>query len=180
MNRALIMSRAPWRSLPLLCALLLVPTGCTREPSGTTDKLAAPPSGNVRIIASTVSGKAGGIHRKWTMIGERNWSEAAATATGMSLTKTSALNDPTKKSGCNIWECDLIVEPKPNTPNTLTWKTRIHGIDGTTKESSGDTPSSDGLKAVRILVDKDTLVRLSANLTLAQVGDKAITLSIEK
>jgi hypothetical protein len=139
-----------------------------------------PPSGSIRIVVSEVPSKTGGIHRKWTFIGERNWSEATATANELRLSKTSPLNDPAKKSGCNIWECDLIVDPKPDAPNTLTWKTRIHGIDGTTKESSSNTASPDGLKAVRIMVDKDTVARLPANLTLAQIGDKTVTLSIEK
>jgi hypothetical protein len=139
-----------------------------------------PPAGSVRIVSRSVPDKPGVLHRKWSLIGERNWSEANATDTVIRLARPSPLNDPEKKSGCNIWECDLIISPKSTDANTLTWTARIHGSDGTTKEGNGETTVSNGMDAVRVELDRDAVLRLPADAVLARIGDKTITLSVAR
>jgi hypothetical protein len=186
MKRAFCVSRASHdfsikrTGLSALCVVLLAAVGCTREPGGTQGALSVPPSGSVRVLSRTIPPPGGGIHHKWSLIGERNWSEATATGTELRLGQPSPLNDPAKKSGCNIWECDLTVTPKSGDPNTLVWKTRIHGSDGTTAESGGENAVSGGLDAVRIELGKDSVQRLPASLTLARIGDRTVTLSVTK
>lgn len=177
------------RPLLLLIALLAGMTGC-RLKSGPTAEgpLSIPPQSHVRIVSRRITQTPEKLHWKWSLIGERNWTEARASETEMALSKTYALNDPLTSGGCNIWECDLIAErttgkgAKPS----LRWRTILHGSDGTTREGKGTLPiggNEAGVSlsaAVRILVDKDALQRLPAETVLARVADREVTLRVSE
>jgi hypothetical protein len=109
------------------------------------------------------------------VIGERNWREAGVSGTAAALTSTYPLNDATERGGCNIWETDLTVSEGR-------WTLVLHGSDGTTAKSEGTLAagSTDLSKAVEIRQENDRLISLPADLTLATVDDKPVTLRIER
>ena len=80
------------------------------------------------------------MHWKWSVIGERNWSRATASAGRLTLAQTYPLNTPTRSDGTNIWECDLTAERSG--ASEIRWTTVLHGIDGTTVQDQGVVPSA--------------------------------------
>jgi hypothetical protein len=121
------------------------------------------------------------LHWKWSVIGERNWTEARAADGQLSLAKTYPLNSTVRRGGCNIWECDLTAERGP-AANMIRWTAILHGSVGTTVRDEGTVRDTGGgpVSAVRVELDRDTVERLSADLLLAHVGETAIRLRIER
>ena len=165
---------------PVLVPLILLLTlasglamGCRKAPRR-DGLLSIPTDGNVRIVSREVENASGHLHWKWSVIGERNWRKAAVAGTVASLTGTYALNDATERGGCNIWEGDLDVAEGR-------WTFTLHGSDGTTAKDSGTLAASTDLaQAVRIQQEDDKLTSLPADLTLAAIDGKPLTLHIER
>ncbi len=166
--------------LPLTCCLLLI-SGCEVESHGDPGGLSIPPKEQVRVIARKIDDPANTVHWKWSVIGERNWTEARVTDTpelSVVLDKTSPLSDPMKRQGCNIWEVDLTTN---RTGEGIAWKARIHGSDGMTAEKEGVISGvQNPNEAVHILQEKDTLTKLPAQLSLARIGEQAVVFRIAR
>jgi hypothetical protein len=163
----------------LLC---LLGYGCRGgDPAGGKGTLAIPPRDSVRIVSRKIEQTPDRLHYKWSVIGERNWIEARAAAGQLSLAKTYPLNTTSQRGGCNIWECDLTAE-RDAAAATVRWTTLLHGSIGTTVRDAGTAPDAGGgpTSVVRVDLDRDTVERLSADLTLAHVGDTPIRLRIER
>ncbi len=152
----------------------LLATGCRKAPRK-QGSLSIPTGGNVRIVSTKVEETQGGVHWKWSVIGERNWREAKVSGLAASLSKTYPLNDATERGGCNIWETDLSVDDGK-------WTLILHGSDGTTSKDEGTLAagSADISRAVVISQQDDRLTSLPADLTLATVDGKPLTLHIER
>ena len=152
----------------------LLATGCRKAPRK-QGSLSIPTDGNVRIVSTKVEETPSGLHWKWSVIGERNWREAKVSGLAASLTKTYTLNDTTERDGCNIWETDFTVAGGK-------WTLILHGSDGTTAKDEGVLAdgSADVSKAVEIRQQDDRLTSLPADLTLATVDSKPLTLHIER
>ena len=103
--------------------------GCAPQTPAATGRLAIPEKDQVRIVARTVEESAKKIHWKWSVIGERNWTEASvndnAGGATLSLNKTYPLNTPLRRGGCNIWECDLTGELSGD---SVRWEAVFHGF----------------------------------------------------
>jgi hypothetical protein len=161
-----------------LATMILLTAGCTREPSGTEGRLALPPANQVRIVGAEVGRTPEKLHWQWNIIGERNWTKAAANGQELSLEQTSKLNDVNKKSGTNIWKVDILVEKKASDSGKVTWKTVLHGIEGTTVEETGE--AAGGIDSVRIALTQDTVPSLPAEVVLARLGESVFRLKIAK
>lgn len=171
-------------SLLLLSTLVVIVlpfcSGCTRdENTGHNGPLSIPTEGNVRVISTKVSQTANELHWKWSLIGERNWVVPAASDTALSLAQTYAVNGTERHDGTNIWEVDLTAQ---KTDKELRWSWRIHGVNGTTRDATGTAPlppaSSD--TAVQIELDRDSVERLPADVTLARIAGKPVNLRIAR
>jgi hypothetical protein len=170
-------------------AVAIVTTGCHSQPPP-AHELDIPPIGSVRIIARQIEQTDRRMHWKWSLIGERNWSRAATTGTDLTLANTYPINDPETRGGCNIWECDLVVE-RAEAPGGaasgaggagLEWSATLHGSDGVTAKSGGPLPGDPHAldDAVSIRQSDDTDARLPADVTLATVGGHPVVLHIAK
>lgn len=168
-----------WRCSILLliftfASTALLATGCRRAPRK-QGSLSIPTEGNVRIVSTKVEQTPNRLHWKWSVIGERNWREAKVSGLAASLNKTYSLNDATERGGCNIWETDFTVADGR-------WTLILHGSDGTTAKDEGMLAEggADVSKAVEINQQEDRLTSLPADLTLATVDGKPLTLHIER
>jgi hypothetical protein len=152
----------------------LLTTGCRKAPRK-QGSLSIPTEGNVRIVSREIENTSGRRHWKWSVIGERNWRKAEVAGMAASLSGTYPLNDTTERGGCNIWEMDL-------TAADGQWTLVLHGSDGTTAKAEGELAagSTDLSQAVEIRQDDDRLISLPADLTLAAVEGKPVTLHIER
>lgn len=171
-------------ALVLACAAASLPnTGCparsdsAQRPPG---HLSVPASGKVRIVTTKIKDSLDSVHWKWSVIGERNWTEANVSATTASLGGTYPLNSTSRSGGCHVWECDVIV--KRTGPDSAEYVLNLHGSNGTTARTSGSLPSVKKGDALPIepAQETDTLLRLPAELRLATVDGKPITFRIEK
>ncbi len=162
----------PLALLILLAALTVVlASGCRKAPRR-DGVLSIPTDGNVRIVSREVDSASGHLHWKWSIIGERNWRKAGVVGTAASLTGTYPMNDATERGGCNIWEGDLDVTDGR-------WTFTLHGSDGTTAKDGG-TLAASAAQAVQIQQEDDKLTSLPAELTLANIDGKPLTLRIER
>jgi len=159
----------------LICA-----AGCRRGgPAGEQGSLSIPPPDNVRIVSRKIEQTPERLHWKWSVIGERNWTRPRAARGQLSLDTTYPLNDPLHSGGCNIWECDLTAE---RAGGAIRWEAVLHGSNGMTVKDEGTVPSPGGgpESVVRIEIDQDTVERLPADLGLADIGNTALHLGIER
>ncbi len=157
--------------------------GCTRV-SGNSDaggSLGVPPSGQVRVVARRIEQTADRVHWKWSVIGERNWETPVAQGPALSLEGTYALNDAgANRQGCNIYEADLVAT-RDAKGGPARWKLTLHGSDGDTATSEGELPSGAAARnAVKITQDADALLSLPADVPLATVDGKPVTLRIPR
>jgi hypothetical protein len=165
-----------------IIGLLLVSIGChPGAATGEQGSLASPPQGNVRIVTRKIEQTTDKVHWKWSLIGERNWTDARAAGGQMSLEKTYPLNSTSQRGGCNVWECDLTAE-RGAAPGSVHWTAVLHGSVGTTVRDEGTVPDPGGgpTALVRIEMDHDTVERLPTDLTLADVGGTWIHLRIDR
>jgi hypothetical protein len=173
------MRSSTWRSgiclfLLLFLPMVLLSVGCRKAPRK-QGALSIPTNGNVRIVSREIENTASRRHWKWSVIGERNWRKAEVSGTAASLTSTYPLNDTTERGGCNIWETDLTVADGR-------WTLVLHGSDGTTAQAEGmlSVKGSDLSQTVEIRQEDDRLISLPADLALATVDGKPVTLRIER
>ncbi|GAB4463528.1 MAG: hypothetical protein OHK0029_32340 [Armatimonadaceae bacterium] len=158
---------------------MVLATGCRSASSSTSsaNRLSIPPRDHVRLLVREVPDPAAEKHWKWSVIGERNWTVAEVDTQNpeqvvVRLKETFPINRTDKKSGCNIWECDLTVKE-----GQINY--RIHGIDGTT--ATADAPvSGEKPEILRVAQTKDATVRLPAEVTLAEVVGKKVVFQIAK
>jgi hypothetical protein len=173
-------SPSGWRVGSLLLLSLLL-SGCEVESKGDAGPLSLPPKEKVRVLARKIEDPANTFHWKWSVIGERNWTEAHVTDTpevSVVLDKASPLSEPMKRKGCNIWEVDVTAK---SAEGGIAWKARIHGSDGTTVEKEGIiSGETNPREAVRVLQEKDIVAKLPAQLTLARIGERTVTFRIAR
>jgi len=190
--RRCVLLRPRHRSLPPLAAAAataiaaLLTSGCVRqEGAGTSvSPLSIPPEGRVRVLARRITHQPDRVHWKWSLIGERNWRGATASGTDLALAQTYPLNSTTERGGCNIWEADLSV--RRTAEGALRWDAVLHGINGVTARSGGtlDPKGNGGAtspdSALRVRQDSDAVVRLPADLTVATLDGKPVTLRVAR
>lgn len=152
----------------IFSALLLV--GCPKPTRLGSEKLSPPAAGYVRLIPAKVKETADTVHYQWSLLGERNWSVPTVAGGKASLADVYKLNDPKKTGGCHTWLCDVILKKQGS---DWQWELRLHGSNGKTATESGvavGTPE--------ILAPTDQDVRLPAEVALAKIGEKSLSLSV--
>jgi|GEM_PF-1107128 len=181
-RRAAVPAAAAALSLAASFALLL--GGCRgRDAEGGGRSLGIPAPRKVRVIARRVAQTPDVVHWKWSLIGERNWRKPEAQEMGLSLSDTYPLNSTSERGGCNIWEVDVTVRRDGGAASApVRWEAVLHGSNGDTARSGGtlDAGKSSGSLAntLHIRQDRDAVVRLPANLTLATLDGRPVTLRV--
>ena len=171
------------RALPVLpvACLLLALAGC--QPSGGAGKgpLAIPGKDTVKILGHRVEQTPDRQLWHWSLIGDRNWTTAASPAPGvLRLHDTYPLNDTARMHGCNTWTVELTAQRTPAAPDTVQWTAILHGSNGSTARTEGKVPLDRALDStVHADRDGDQTERVPADLTLAHIGQTAISLKIE-
>lgn len=154
-------------ALPLTLLAGLGLLGCRPVPQGKA-RFAQPRPGVARLLYTRV----GPEHHKWSLIGERSWTGAKADGGALSLDGVYPLNAPDRQGGTNVWEFDL--ETKSVDGKTI-WKTRVHGSNGVTAESSGDATGE-----VKLSLDADAELPLPATQGLARIGETEISVALPR
>jgi hypothetical protein len=162
----------------------LVLAGCTRG-SSTAGRAGLPVSGQVRVITTKLREDATHFSWLWTIIGERNWSQATTSPNELRLASSYPLNSRSKVGGTHIWEARITMEPASVAGGNHSYlmQVQLRGSNATMSMSS--TPIDLGMGssltgAARVIQSQETTVSLPATITLASVGRKDITLKIER
>ena len=156
----------------LLAPLLLLPfvaigAGC-RTASRPKTRFSQPRPGVARLLFTRV----GPEHVKWSLIGERNWTKPKSEGSTFALEDVYPLNATDRRGGTHVWEFDL--ETKTQGGKT-SWKARLHGSNGATATSSGESVGE-----VQLQIDADTELVLPADQTLAKLGTTRISLALPR
>lgn len=109
-------------------------------------------------------------HWKWTVLGDRNWTEASVTGATAALTGTYGMSAAGKSGGCPTWECDF--SAAQGAGGAWRWKVVVHGSNGKTATGSGTT------RSVRIVGVSDTETGLPASLRLAELAESPVVLTL--
>ncbi len=155
----------------LVVALLLA--GCPRPTPKGTERLSSPAAGSVRVLAVKVKETPETLHYQWSLLGERNWTVPSISEGKASLSDVYKLNDPTKIGGCHTWLCDVIFTK--GSGDDWQWELRLRGSNGKTATETGT-----GSGAPEILVKDDQDTKLAADISLAKLGEKTLTLAVPK
>lgn len=168
----------------MVCLPMALLTGCMprNATEGGVGPLSIPAAGETRIVSRQIGDKtADTLHWKWSLIAGSNWTKATADNGKLSLTQPYPLNDPDHIHGTNVWECDLTAERTKDAPNTVHWNATLHGSNGSTAKADGTTPLNGDIEStIRVLVDQDTIQKLPADISLAKIADKDLTLSLTR
>lgn len=156
----------------LLLALALLLAGCPKPTRNGTERLSSPTEGNLRLITAKVKETPETVHYQWSLLGERNWTVPSVVGGKASLSEVYKLNDPAKAGGCNTWLCDVTFTKQAS---DWKWELRLHGSNGKTATESGT-----GAGTPEVLIPQDQDTRLPAELALAKLGDKTLSLSVPK
>jgi hypothetical protein len=70
---------------------------------------AAPPADMVRVVAEKVRADATTVHWKWTIVGDRVWSQMEGSTEAVELKDPSPLDNPRRIGSTNAFECELIL-----------------------------------------------------------------------
>lgn len=172
------------RSRALLITGVLVLAGCSADRSG-AGKAGLPSAGNVRIVATPIKEDTKHLSWLWTIIGERNWTRALASPSGLKLGGTYPMNSKDRVGGTHIWEARISIEPAGQTAarSTYLMHCQLRGSNAAMSDSTitFDVDASSTLTSVaRAVLRTETTVALPATVTLASVGRKNITLEIER
>lgn len=160
---------------PLLLALLslslltLLPSGCSKPTRKGDEPLASPAEGYVRLIPVKVKETPDTVHYQWSLLGERNWTTPSVSGGKASLTGVYKLNDATRYGGCPTWLCDVTFTKQGT---DWKWELRLHGSNGKTATETGTASGTP-----EILAPTNTDPRLPADVPLARIGEKTLTLS---
>jgi hypothetical protein len=157
----------------LFVALLLL-AGCPRPTPKGTERLSSPAAGSVRVLAVRVKETPEILHYQWSLLGERNWTTPSVSEGKASLSDVYKLNDPTKVGGCHTWLCDVIFTKK-GSGQDWQWELRLRGSNGKTATETGT-----GSGTPEFLVKDDQDTKLSADIPLAKLGEKTLTLAVPK
>lgn len=150
----------------LLAALSLA--GCSKPTRQGTEPLSSPAAGYVRLIPVKVKETPDTLHYQWSLLGERNWTTPSVSGGKASLAGVYKLNDPKTYGGCPTWLCDVTFTKQAT---DWKWELRLHGSNGKTATETGTAAGTP-----EILAPKDTDTRLPADIPLARLGEKTLTL----
>lgn len=153
-----------------LFSLTLLPVGCSKPTRKGDEPLASPVEGYLRLIPAKVKETPDTVHYQWSLLGERNWTAPSVSGGKAALTGVYKLNDPKNYGGCPTWLCDVTFTKQGT---DWKWELRLHGSNGKTATETGTAAGTP-----EILTPQDTDVRLPAEVPLARIGEKTLSLSV--
>jgi hypothetical protein len=156
--------------LAFLFVIALLLAGCPKPTRQGTEKLSPPTEGYLRLIPTKVKETPELIHYQWSLLGERNWTTPTVAEGKAALADVYKLNDARRYGGCPTWLCDVVFTKQAT---DWKWELRLHGSNGKTATESGTAAGTP-----EILVPKDLDMRLPADLPLAKLGEKTLSLSV--
>lgn len=168
--------------IPVITLILILkfvsdrrPVRIRPAPSGTT--LSIPPPGHARILARKIADTPDRVEWQWTLVGDRNWTEATSRPDGFELGGAYPFNSRSTLGGTHIWIVDLAVaRPRGDRVGPLRVDSSIHGSNGTTVTQVWD--SSSGSPTLSVIQTEDALVGVPADVILASVGGRGLTLKM--
>jgi hypothetical protein len=120
----------------------------------------------------------------WTVVGERNWTEASVSRAGVTLRGSYPLNSRERARGTHVWEVSLTVEKRKDSgvPAEAVWKVQARGSDAAASAASGTLSLGPGTvdAAVQSLRSHPLTTGLPARIDLAALGQERVRLVIEK
>jgi hypothetical protein len=163
---------------------VLVLVGCSADRSG-AGKAGLPAAGNVRIVATPIKEDTKHFSWLWTIIGERNWTRASASSTGLKLSGTYPMNSKDRVGGTHIWEARITIEPAGRTTARATYlmHCQLRGSNAAMADSTItlEVDANSTLTSVaRAIQRTETTAGLPATISLASVGRRNINLEIER
>ncbi len=128
----------------------------------------------MRVLAVRVKETPETLHYQWSLLGERNWTTPSVSGGQAGLEGVYKLNDPKKSGGCHTWLCDVIFTKK-GSGTDWQWELRLRGSNGKTASETGT-----GSGTPEVLVKDDQDAKLAAEIPLAKLGEKVLSLAVPK
>jgi len=184
-------SRLRWASLVLALAVL-AGLGCNRgpAPAGAPAVTRAydvavpdpPEAGKVRLVAQKVREDATTVHWKWTIVGDRDWTNQSGSSDGVELTGTHPLNATDVVGGTNAFECELTLSTAPafDGRTQITYRYSMTSIG--TRVSGGSISSNVGRGGVSgsgTLWPSVKPAAINQAVTVTVTGDQSLPLPLD-
>jgi hypothetical protein len=157
-------------------------SGC--RGGGSPAKMAGmPPPGNVHIVVKQLQEDANVFQWQWTVIGDRNWTEASINGSSIVIGSSYPFNSKSKTGGTQVWEITVTLQKKPGAAQgTVDRLITVRGSNGATANSNGFITLTGGsLKEnARVLQPTEKTLRLPVNLPLVSIGRQDISLRVSE
>jgi hypothetical protein len=148
-----------------------------RIPRGTA--LSIPPAGYARILARKVADKLERVEWQWTLVGDRNWTEARSNDDGFVLGGPYPFNSRSTLGGTHVWTVSLAVWRRTRATDQIQIDSSLHGSNAVTVSQTRTLAATTISSMVSVTQSGDSLVRVGSKVKLADIGGKTLSLELQ-
>ncbi len=163
------------------CAVSAAIVGCSGG-RGQSGRIGIPGKGSVRLLARRIKSDDHTVQWVWTVVGDRNWTKATHSGDSYRLSGSYPLNSLNQTGGTHVWEFSMAVKsgaaPESASANLAI---SLRGSNATLDNGTGsvDLHGQKLQEAVHVEADKDQVVSVGSEVSLASIAGRSIHLKLD-